>query len=115
MRILVTGANGNLGNYLCEELLSRGHSVRAMTHYNSHNLTRLKKDLEIVKADIRIVDGKIESIAPTLRTRTNDTVVDAKGLTVFPGFIQLHAHFCQTIFRHMAEDLSLFSYIFGLF
>jgi 5-methylthioadenosine/S-adenosylhomocysteine deaminase len=66
---------------------------------------------EIVKADIRIVDGKIESIAPTLRTRTNDTVVDAKGLTVFPGFIQLHAHFCQTIFRHMAEDLSLFDWL----
>jgi UDP-glucose 4-epimerase len=61
MRILVTGANGNLGNYLCEELLSRGHSVRAMTHYNSHNLTRLKKDLEIVKADIRFADECFES------------------------------------------------------
>ncbi len=56
MQVLVTGANGNLGNYVCEELVRGGHVVRAMTHYNTHNITRLRNKVEIVKADIRFQD-----------------------------------------------------------
>lgn len=63
MNVLVTGANGSLGNYLCEELVARGHTVRAMTHYNTHNLARLRDRLEIVKADIRFQDECNEATA----------------------------------------------------
>lgn len=63
MKVLVTGANGNLGNYLCEELLSRGHDVKAMTHYNTHNLQRLKDKIEIIKSDIRFQDECFEASA----------------------------------------------------
>jgi 5-methylthioadenosine/S-adenosylhomocysteine deaminase len=66
---------------------------------------------EVQKADIRIIGNKIDAIGQRLRPRKMDTVVDAEGLTIFPGFIQLHVHLCQTLFRHMAEDLPLFDWL----
>jgi len=56
MRVLVTGANGNIGSYLCEELLRCGYEVRAMTHYGDNNILHLKDKLEIVRADFRFAD-----------------------------------------------------------
>lgn len=50
-----------MGNYMCEELVNRGHAVRAMTHYNTHNLDRLRDRVEIVKADIRFQDECVEA------------------------------------------------------
>ena len=41
MSVLVTGANGLLGNNLCRELLAAGHEVRAFVRQNS-NLDGLK-------------------------------------------------------------------------
>jgi len=60
---------------------------------------------EVLRADLRIVKGRIESIAQRLRPRQKDTILDAGGLTIFPGFIQLHVRLCHSIFRHMADDL----------
>lgn len=56
MRALVTGANGSVGSYLCEELLEHGVEVRAMTHYRDDNITHLRDQLEIVRADTRYAD-----------------------------------------------------------
>lgn len=35
MRILVTGAGGFVGSYLCERLIADGHEVTGLVHYNS--------------------------------------------------------------------------------
>ena len=56
IRALITGANGNVGSYLCEELLRYGYDVRAMTHYGDNNIAHLKNKLEVVRADIRYSD-----------------------------------------------------------
>jgi UDP-glucose 4-epimerase len=61
MKILVTGANGNLGNYLCQNLLDRGHSVRALVHYNTHNIERFGNKIEVRKGDIRFEDECFEA------------------------------------------------------
>lgn len=42
--------------------------------------------------DILIKDGKIERIADKITVSTNMEVMDAKGLNVFPGFIDAHSH-----------------------
>lgn len=42
--------------------------------------------------DILIKDGKIEQIADKITASTNMEVIDAKGLNVFPGFIDAHSH-----------------------
>lgn len=58
-RVLVTGADGFIGSHLCEELLSAGYSVRALSLYNSFNdwgwLEALENldSIEVVCGDIR--------------------------------------------------------------
>ncbi|HBA85893.1 MAG TPA: N-ethylammeline chlorohydrolase [Verrucomicrobia bacterium] len=40
-----------------------------------------------------------------------ETVIDADGLLVMPGLIQGHIHLCQTLFRGLAEDRPLLSWL----
>ena len=42
--------------------------------------------------DILFKDGKIERIADKITAGSNMMVIDAKGLNVFPGFIDAHSH-----------------------
>ena len=73
-------------------------------------LVTMNQVREVVRADLRVEDGVIQAIGK-LRPRAQDKVFDASGMTLFPGFIQLHIHLCQTLFRHMAEDLQLFDWL----
>ena len=60
-RILVTGSDGFIGSHLTEELIRRGHDVRAFVYYNSFNswgwLDTLEPDIkdsmEVVAGDVR--------------------------------------------------------------
>ena len=45
-----------------------------------------------IAGDILVENGKIARLAPP-NTLTGDTVVDASGKLVFPGFIDAHTHF----------------------
>ncbi len=51
------------------------------------------------RADVRIVDGKIAAIGSGLRDSA-DRVIDARGLTLAPGFIDTHSHHDRGIFEH---------------
>ncbi len=82
-----------------ESLLIRGGTLVTMNQVR-----------EILRADVRVADGEIQALGK-LRPRAGEKVFDATGLTLFPGFIQLHVHLCQTIFRHMAEDMTLFDWL----
>jgi dihydroorotase len=42
--------------------------------------------------DVLITDGKVVSVGPVVDTPKGSTVIDAKGLVVTPGFIDLHVH-----------------------
>ncbi len=61
MKVLVTGADGFIGSHLAEELVRRGHSVRALAIYTSlgtrgwldHADPALVGDMEIVTGDVR--------------------------------------------------------------
>ncbi|WP_346353471.1 NAD-dependent 4,6-dehydratase LegB [Azotosporobacter soli] len=60
-RILITGADGFIGSHLTEELVRRGHSVKAFTLYNSfnswgwldHAAQEVKDSLDVFSGDIR--------------------------------------------------------------
>lgn len=41
------------------------------------------------------------------KTKTQDW----KGYLLIPGFVQTHIHLCQTLFRHMADDLELLEWL----
>jgi N-acyl-D-aspartate/D-glutamate deacylase len=49
-------------------------------------------------ADIGIKDGRIASIAGHVPTSSAPTVLDASGLIVAPGFIDLHTHYDSQIY-----------------
>jgi N-acyl-D-amino-acid deacylase len=44
------------------------------------------------RADLRVQGDRIVAVAPSLEATANERVIDATGLTVSPGFIDLHSH-----------------------
>ena len=64
-KILVTGADGFIGSHLTEELIGRGHNVRAFVLYNSfnswgwldHSEPDIKKNIDIFAGDVRDPHG----------------------------------------------------------
>ena len=79
-------------------ILIKNGTVVTMDQHNS-----------IVRGDILISDGRIAEIAGF--GQTADTVVDAHGCAVIPGFVQTHIHLCQTLFRGAADDLALIDWL----
>jgi cytosine/adenosine deaminase-related metal-dependent hydrolase len=67
----------------------------------------------VFRGHLRIQDGKIAEITEKLPTQFSDhsSVIDAKGLTLLPGFVQAHIHLCQTLFRNLADDLELLDWL----
>jgi cytosine/adenosine deaminase-related metal-dependent hydrolase len=69
------------------------------------------------RADILIEDGQIIAIGPdaALPWRAPGApphdLIDASGLVALPGFVQTHIHLCQTLFRHLADDLALIDWL----
>jgi 5-methylthioadenosine/S-adenosylhomocysteine deaminase len=63
----------------------------------------------IVRGDLLIRDERIAEIGDT--DQTADTIIDASGCAVIPGFVQTHIHLCQTIFRGAADDLALIDWL----
>ena len=69
-KILVTGADGFIGSHLTEELVNKGHDVRAFVYYNSFNtwgwLDTLPKDslksIEIFQGDVRDPNGVRQAV-----------------------------------------------------
>ena len=51
--ILVTGANGLLGSFLCQELVAKGYKVKALIRKNADTtlIKEILKDLEIHEGD----------------------------------------------------------------
>ena len=65
MKVLVTGADGFIGSHLTEELVRRGHDVRAFVYYNSfnswgwldHAAPEVRNALDVFCGDIRDPHG----------------------------------------------------------
>jgi dihydropyrimidinase len=45
------------------------------------------------RGDIRLVEGRIAAVEPSLEREGGETVIDADGLLVLPGIIDCHTHF----------------------
>jgi 5-methylthioadenosine/S-adenosylhomocysteine deaminase len=71
----------------------------------------LNEDFEPVKADV-LIDGqvivKIESTIPEEASE----VIDLHGNLLMPGFVNMHTHSAMSLFRSLADDLSLQSWLF---
>jgi 5-methylthioadenosine/S-adenosylhomocysteine deaminase len=66
--------------------------------------------LDIVQGSVSVRDGRIASVGAEPEER-HDTVIDAEGAYLLPGFIQTHVHLCQTLFRGYADDMPLLDWL----
>lgn len=66
--------------------------------------------LDIVHGAVSVRDGRIESVGPE-PPAAHETVIDAHGSYLLPGFIQTHVHLCQTLFRGYADDMPLLEWL----
>ncbi|WP_284139061.1 NAD-dependent 4,6-dehydratase LegB [Virgibacillus sp. LDC-1] len=68
--ILVTGADGFIGSHLTEELVKKGHKVKAFAYYNSFNTwgwldtlpKEIMKEVEVFTGDVRDPNGVKEAM-----------------------------------------------------
>ncbi len=73
---------------------------------NAYILTMDPDAGDITDGVVVIEDGKI-IYAGSCTDDTADTVIDAKGGVVMPGFVNTHTHAGMTLFRGYADDLPL--------
>src|SRR5688572_32559904 len=66
--------------------------------------------LDIVEGAVGVADGRIVSVGAE-PDRHWDTVINAGGAYLLPGFIQTHVHLCQTLFRGSADDMPLLEWL----
>jgi 5-methylthioadenosine/S-adenosylhomocysteine deaminase len=66
--------------------------------------------LEILEGSVGIVDGEIVSVGAEPDRQWN-SVINARGAYLLPGFIQTHVHLCQTLFRGFADDMPLMQWL----
>jgi 5-methylthioadenosine/S-adenosylhomocysteine deaminase len=66
--------------------------------------------LDIVDGAVSIRNGRIESVGAE-PAGPHETIVDAHGDYLLPGFIQTHVHLCQTLFRGYADDMPLLDWL----
>src|SRR4051812_16623882 len=64
----------------------------------------------VLEADVLVVDGRIRAVGRlggSAVGKSKPMTIDCSGLVVLPGLVQAHIHLCQTLFRGLADDLSL--------
>jgi 5-methylthioadenosine/S-adenosylhomocysteine deaminase len=66
--------------------------------------------LDIVEGAVSVQDGRIVSVGVEPAVH-HETIVDARGAYLLPGFIQTHVHLCQTLFRGYADDMPLLDWL----
>ncbi len=68
------------------------------------------QDRSLPQLDLRIRDGRLVEIG-LVAAQPGDVEFDASGLVALPGFVQGHLHYCQTLFRGLADDLDLMHWL----
>lgn len=64
-------------------------------------------DCQYFESSLLIEDDIIAEIAPQIPEDNVDKVIDADGKILMPGLINTHTHVSMTLFRGLADDLSL--------
>lgn len=67
--------------------------------------------MDVVRGDVWIAGGRVVSVGVAPPGAIPATVIDAGDALVLPGFVQTHIHLCQTLFRGLADDLTLLAWL----
>lgn len=63
------------------------------------------------KQSLLIINDKIAEIADEIDETKAGYIIDAEGKILLPGFVNTHTHLSMTLFRGLADDLSLDSWL----
>ena len=63
------------------------------------------------KQSLLITDDLISEISPEIDETKADKIIDAEGKILLPGLVNTHTHLSMTLFRGLADDLSLDSWL----
>jgi 5-methylthioadenosine/S-adenosylhomocysteine deaminase len=88
--------------------VAAGPEIRTLIR-NATILT-MNDAFDIVQGTVSIRDGRIATVGAE-PPGSHDTVIDARGAYLLPGFIQTHVHLCQTLFRGYADDMALLDWL----
>lgn len=83
-----------LNRFLFGLLLLAGYVAQAQTYtllIKGGRLIDPKNNID-APMDVAIIDGKVTRVAPSIDPKEAKQVVDAKGLYVMPGLIDIHGH-----------------------
>ena len=64
-----------------------------------------------IEADLVISGSRISAIGPGATAPADAEVLDRRGHYLMPGLVQTHVHLVQTVFRGLAEDLTLLEWL----
>lgn len=77
----------------------------------SGTVLTINDTMDVVSGPVLIDQGRILQVGGSIVPPTGTRTIDASGCVVLPGFVQTHLHLCQTIFRGMADDLTLLAWL----
>jgi 5-methylthioadenosine/S-adenosylhomocysteine deaminase len=66
-------------------------------------------DRELV--GLRVEDGLIAELGPSVEPRPGDEVIDASGLLLCPPMVNAHTHAAMTLFRGFGDDMPLMEWL----
>jgi 5-methylthioadenosine/S-adenosylhomocysteine deaminase len=84
--------------------------VPSSTLIRNATIITMNDRLDIVEGSVVVRDGRIVSVGAEPDGRY-DTVVNARGGYLLPGFVQTHVHLCQTLLRGSADDMPLLEWL----
>ncbi len=67
--------------------------------------------LDVIDGDVLVRDGRIDAIGAGADAAHPAQTLDAQRRYLLPGFVQTHVHLCQTLFRGLADDLTLLEWL----
>ncbi len=74
------------------------------------NCLVLYENSYLKRASIAISDGIIKEVSENIENEAN-LILDARDKIAIPGFINMHTHAAMTLFRGVADDLSLMKWL----
>jgi 5-methylthioadenosine/S-adenosylhomocysteine deaminase len=73
-----------------------------------NNVTTVDEEGRIGDINLRIENGEISAIAESpFIASPQDTLIDGRGKLAIPGMVNAHTHLPMSLFRGMADDLPL--------
>ena len=67
--------------------------------------------LDGVAVGLRVEDGLISDLGPSVEPRERDEVIDAGGMLLTPPMVNGHTHAAMTLFRGFGDDMALMEWL----